>query len=117
MKNKNLPVFLKKTKNEWFSVIGLGIAVFLGLYFSISFSVVIAQGKTLFGSSSNLEGNVELSTTNTDLVVLSLFWILTILLLALFVYVFFFKKRDETKPVRKEIVDGRTVVVKEKEEK
>lgn len=117
MKNKNLPVFLKKTKNEWFSVIGLGIAVFLGLYFSISFSVVIAQGKSLFGSSSNLEGNVELSTTNTDLVVLSLFWILTILLLALFVYVSFFKKSDETKPVRKEIVDGRTVVVKEKEEK
>ena len=117
MKNKNLPAFLKKTKNEWFSVIGLGIAVFLGLYFSISFSVVIAQGKTLFGSSSNLEGNVELSTTNTDLVVLSLFWILTILLLALFVYVSFFKKSDETKPVRKEIVDGRTVVVKEKEEK
>ena len=116
MKKENLPRFLSHTKDEWLTIGGLFIVSFLGLYFSIAMSVKIAQGVTLFGDSSNMQGGVETAVSSSDYAVLILFWILSAIMVALLVYYFFFKHSDGKKPVRKEIIDGKTVIIKEKED-
>ena len=115
MKNNNyLSRFKKLTKNDIVLIVLMGLALFLGLYMSISMSVKISQGYTLFGDSNNHSNEVETVTTSSDYLVLSLYWVLTALVLGLFVYHLFFKKpSDEKNVVRKSIVDGKTVVVKE----
>lgn len=103
--------------HDWITSGTRFLATVLGLYFSISFSVKRSQGFTLFGDS-NRQDNVRetLGPTKSDLLVLSLFWIFTILLLALFVYTLFFKKIGESHLNEKDIVDGKTVVLKGKED-
>ena len=103
--------------HEWVTCSFRFLALVLGLYFSISFSVKRGQGFTLFGDSNRQDNVLEVKgPTSSDLLVLSLFWILTILVLLLFVYTFFFKKKEEIKRNSKDIVDGKTVVLKEKKE-
>ena len=92
------------------------LALVVGLYFSICFSVKRSKGRTLFGDS-NKQDNVRevVGPTRSDLLVLSLFWIFTLLLLALFVYTFFVKKVEPLHLNEKDIADGKTVVLKEKD--
>ncbi len=114
MKNMKIKErFQKFTKNDIVTLIGLGLAVLLGLYFSIGMSVSVAQGKTLFGDSNNHENVMETVVSTSDYIVLSLFWVLTGLVIALLVYYLFFRKAEEKKVVKKEIVSGKTVIVKE----
>lgn len=104
-------------KGDWITIGFMGLITVIGLYMSIAFTVKIAQGLTLFGDSTNSSGAVETSVTSTDYIVLSLYWVLTVLVLALLVYTLFFKKINDEKPTRKEIVNGKTVIIKDSEEK
>lgn len=114
MKNENIKNHFKKMSiHDIISLVFMGLASVLGLYMSIGMSVSIANGKTLFGDSANHENVMETTVSSSDYIVMSLFWILTAAVLALFVYYLVFKKLDEKKPVKKEIVQGKTVVVKE----
>lgn len=115
--NKNYFERFKKFKlKEWLTIIFMGLVSILGLYMSIGFSVKIAQGYTLFGDSSKRAEEVELKTTSSDIYVLVLYWILTLLVLALFIYTAFFKKIDDKKPVKKDIYKGKTILVDERKE-
>lgn len=114
MKNEKIKEhFNKMTKNDIISVICMGLASVLGLYMSIGMSVSIANGKTLFGDANNHQDVMETVVSTNDYIVLSLFWILTIIVSFLFVFYLFFKKPNDKKPVKKEIVEGKTVIVKE----
>ena len=109
--------FKKMRAKHWVIIAGATIATILGLYFSIGMSVSISQGKTLFGDASLVTKETEISgPTNADISVLVLFWVLTALILAFTVYYVFFAKVDNSKPVKKEVVNGKVIVIKEKEE-
>lgn len=117
MKNTNYwSRFSKLTKRDWVIIVSMGLVFFFLLYMSIGMSVKMAQGMSLFGDSSYNGSEVEMQVTSTDLGILSLFWILSILLGALFVYTFFFKKMEQKTMTRKEVVGGKIVVVEEKKE-
>ena len=91
----------------------------LGLYLSISFSVKLSQGFTLFGDSSSYSNNtVETKgPTEADIYVLVLYWVLTAAMIALWVYYVFFKKIDHSPKPKKTIEDGRTILLQEKDDK
>ena len=109
--------FKSFTIHEWISNGFMFVALVIGLYFSISFSVKRGSGFTLFGDPNRQDNVREIKgPTSGDLAVLSVFWVFTVLLLALFVYTFFFKKRERLHLNEKDIVDGRTVVLKEKDD-
>lgn len=116
MKNKDYFSRFKKMSIDDYIIIGfLTLVVILGLYFSISFSVKMGLGYTLFGDSSKYSNDVmEVhGPTSADIYVLILFWVLTALTLTIDVFIVFFKKIEKKNVVRKEIVDGKAVVVKE----
>lgn len=112
---------LKENRNEWIVIAALLVVVAILLYFSIGMSVSIGNGYTLFGDTSYTGQEAEIQgPTGSDITVLSLFWVLTVLLLALFVYRLVLgirhlltEEEEKVKIVRKTIVNGRTVVVKE----
>lgn len=112
---------LKENRNEWIVIAALLVVVAILLYFSIGMSVSIGNGYTLFGDTSYTGQEAEIQgPTGSDITVLSLFWVLTALLLALFVYRLVLgirhllkEEEEKVKIVRKTIVNGRTVVVKE----
>lgn len=112
---------LKENRNEWIVIAALLVVVAILLYFSIGMSVSIGNGYTLFGDTSYTGQETEIQgPTGSDITVLSLFWVLTALLLALFVYRLVLgirhllkEEEEKVKIVRKTIVNGRTVVVKE----
>ena len=118
MKKKS---FIERFKNlplgEKLTIIAMTLIDMFGFYMSISFSVKLGQGYTLFGDSSvYTNNNVEVKgPTQADIVVLILYWVLTIAVLILDVYFVFFKKNDTDKVAGKEIDDGKTIVVKEEE--
>lgn len=94
----------------WIIVVSMFIMIVVGLQFSIGMSIKMASGLTLFGDSNNADNKLEVKgPTQADLYILSTFWIVTILLMALFIYYMFFKKvrtRDnniEDEKVNKEI--------------
>lgn len=118
MKNTNYwSRFSRLSRREWIIIATMGLTFILLLYMSISMSVKISQGMSLFGDQSYQGSEVEYAVTSTDLTILSLFWILSILLAALFVFTFFFKKIDDRVVTRKEVVDGKIVVVDMEETK
>lgn len=110
--------FKKFTVSNWVTAGFMFLILGFGLYMSIGMSVKLAQGYTLFGDSSVYD-NTKVETsgpTSADISVLVLYWVLTVALLALFVYFVFFRNVEEVnKPTNKKIVDGQTVVIKEKE--
>ena len=106
--------FRKINRDEWIVIAALLVVLAILLWFSIGMSISLSQGFTLFGDPSNTTGKVETDgPTSSDITVLSLFWILTVLILAIFVYRLFFRKIEKTNVVRKEIVNGKTIIVKE----
>jgi uncharacterized membrane protein len=118
MKNKDyFSRFRTMKPATWIIIAFMGVIDIVGFYFSIAMSIKLSQGVTLFGDSNSYNSSaVETAgPTQADLSVLSLFWILTLLVFALFIYYVFFRKEDTAAPVRKEIVNGKTVIVKEEE--
>lgn len=106
--------FRKINRDEWIVIAALLVVLAILLWFSIGMSISLSQGFTLFGDPSNTTGKVETDgPTSSDITVLSLFWVLTVLILAIFVYRLFFRKIEKTNVVRKEIVNGKTIIVKE----
>ena len=88
--------FKKFDVDYWIIVISLFVVTFLGLYFSIGMSVKMVSGYTLFGSSSTLPKDVErIGPTSSDILVLTIFWISTAIVLLTFIYYSFIKKVDK----------------------
>lgn len=103
---------------DWVTFAFMTLVMAFGLYMSISMSVKLAQGITLFGDSSVYDNTAieKDGPTGADISVLVLYWVLSVAMIALFVYFTFFKKVGEEKKVtQKRIEDGRTVIIKEKE--
>lgn len=103
---------------DWVTFAFMTLVMAFGLYMSISMSVKLAQGITLFGDSSVYDNTAieRDGPTGADISVLVLYWILSVAMIALFVYFTFFKKVGEEKKVtQKRIEDGRTVIIKEKD--
>ncbi len=101
-------------RDEWLIVAGVFLTLVLLLWFSIGMSVSIAKGYTLFGDTSYTGDDAELvGPTSSDIAVLTLFWILAVAMLALFVYRFFFRPIAKEKASHKEIIDGKTYVIKD----
>lgn len=113
--------YLKRFKQfsvgEIVSLVLMFIGLFSGLYFSIAFSVKMSQGLTLFGDANNTsigKDTIEKEgVTSSDISVLVLFWILTAIVLAIFIYILFIKKPNGKVKVDKDIVDGKTILLKE----
>ena len=86
----------------------------LGLYFSIGMSVSLSKGLTLFGDA-NIQSNEreEVGPTSSDRNVITLFWIITSLVIAFTIYYIFFYKIDRTKPTPKDVIDGVVEEIKE----
>ena len=102
--------FKSFTIHDWISNGFMFVALVIGLYFSISFSVKRGSGFTLFGDANRQDNVREVKgPTTSDLLVLSIFWIFTALLFFLFVYTFFFKKQENLHLNEKDVVDGKTV--------
>jgi hypothetical protein len=103
---------------DWVTFAFMTLVMAFGLYMSISMSVKLAQGITLFGDSSVYDNTAieRDGPTGADISVLVLYWVLSVAMIALFVYFTLFKKVGEEKKVtQKRIEDGRTVIIKEKE--
>ncbi len=108
--------FRKIDRDEWIVIAAVFVVFVLLLYFAIGMSVSLSQGWTLFGQASASGEETEVvGPTSWDVTILSLFWILDVLLLALFVYRLFFRKIEKKEVVRKVIVHGQTVVSKAKD--
>lgn len=79
-------------------LISMFIFVIIGLYFSIGMSISLSKGLTLFGDSSNASNTIEINgPTSSDILVITFFWIITVLLLLTFIYFLFFKKLKNDK--------------------
>ncbi len=117
-KENYLSRFRKMNRDTYIIIAFMTIIALLGLYFSIAFSVKMASGYTLFGDSSQYSNSImeQKGPTGADISVLILFWVLTVLVLAIDIYVTFFKKIETKKVIRKEIVDGKAVIIQEENE-
>ncbi len=117
-KENYLSRFRKMNRDTYIIIAFMTIIALLGLYFSIAFSVKMASGYTLFGDSSQYSNSImeQKGPTGADISVLILFWVLTVLVLATDIYVTFFKKIENKKVIRKEIVDGKAVIIQEEKE-
>ncbi len=117
-KENYLSRFRKMNRDTYIIIAFMTIIALLGLYFSIAFSVKMASGYTLFGDSSQYSNSImeQKGPTGADISVLVLFWVLTVLVLATDIYVTFFKKIETKKVIRKEIVDGKAVIIQEEKE-
>lgn len=107
--------FKKFKLSNILTLVGMFIVDALGFYMSISFSVMISQGKTLFGDSNSFDNSVETAVSKADISVLVMYWILTAVLFVIFIYYMFFKKVEDDKPVEKDIVNGKTVIIESKD--
>ena len=105
MKNY-LERFKRFDVHDWVINAFLFLASVLGFYFSIGMSISMSKGISLFDKSGQV--------TPSDLSVLALVWILTIIVFLSFVFEFFFKKINHEKIIRKEINDGVTIIMEDK---
>ena len=91
----------------------------VGFYFAISMNVKVASGLTLFGNANSFKDGVIESTgpSYSDYLILSMIYVLSFVLLCYLVFVLFFRKPEKKKVVRKEIVNGKTVILEDSDEK
>lgn len=100
--------FKKFKKDDYILLSFLFVFLIIILYFTISMTISIANGYTLFGYQN---GEAETVPSYFDTICLSLFWVLSSLLLITFFYNLIFKKIKDKKVVKKEIVDGKTIYI------
>ena len=87
------------------SGVSLVLSIF-GLYFSIGMSVSLSKGLTLFGDTSYTGREVETSgPTQADKIIITLFWIFTMLALLFTIFYIFIYKVDREKPKPKDVID------------
>ena len=118
---------MKKLKERFLAYsleerISLGLAflmMIVGFYFAISMNVKIASGLTLFGNANSFKDGVIESTnpSYSDYLIMSMIYILSILLLVYLVFSVFFRKIEKKKIVKKEIVNGKTVILEDVDSK
>ncbi len=118
---------MKKLKERFLAYsleerISLGLAflmMIVGFYFAISMNVKIASGLTLFGNANSFKDGVIESTnpSYSDYLIMSMIYILSILLLVYLVFSIFFRKIEKKKIVKKEIVNGKTVILEDVDRK
>ena len=106
--------FSQFTIHDYLPIVCLTILFAFGLYFSISMSITIAKGLTLFGDSNTRPSGVETEgPTSADISVLSLIWILVVLLLVILIYLIFFKKTVKNSVTKKEVIDNKIIEIKQ----
>lgn len=100
---------------EKISLVLAFLMMLVGFYFAISMNVKIASGLTLFGNANRFKDGVIESKgpSYSDYLIMSMIYILSILLLGYLVFVVFFKKIEKKKVIRKEIVNGKTVILED----
>ena len=118
---------MKKLKERFLAYsleerISLGLAflmMIVGFYFAISMNVKIASGLTLFGNANSFKDGVIESTnpSYSDYLIMSMIYILSILLLVYLVFSIFFRKIEKKRIVKKEIVNGKTVILEDVDRK
>ncbi len=118
---------MKKLKERFLAYsleerISLGLAflmMIVGFYFAISMNVKIASGLTLFGNANSFKDGVIESTnpSYSDYLIMSMIYILSILLLVYLVFSVIFRKIEKKKIVKKEIVNGKTVILEDVDRK
>jgi len=109
--------FSKFTRDDYIVLIACTLIGLLGLYFAIGMSVSLGRGLTLFGASNSTQTDtVEVrGPTGNDILVLVLVWVLTAIVLGFSVFQAFFRRIERKPVVHKEIVNGKTVYLREEE--
>ncbi len=112
--NKLKERFKKLSKLDWVEFACCFLVFVILLYFSIGMSISLAKGLTLFGDSSNTSNSVEIEgPTTSDVIIITLMWVLTVLLLLIWAYMLFFKKPSGKLEVTKEVVNNKIVEMEE----
>ncbi len=119
--NKLKEKILSFSIGEKISLILVLIFTIIGFYLAINMNIKIASGLTLFGNANSFKDGVIESTnpSYSDYLITILIYILSFVLLSYLVFVLFIKKIEKKKIIRKEIVNGKTVILEDtdKEEK
>ncbi len=119
--NKLKEKILSFSIGEKISLILVLIFTIIGFYLAINMNIKIASGLTLFGNANSFKDGVIESTNPSfsDYLITILIYILSFVLLSYLVFVLFIKKIEKKKIIRKEIVNGKTVILEDtdKEEK
>lgn len=116
--NKLKERILSWSLEEKISFVLMFVMMAIGFYFAVSMNVKIASGLTLFGNANRFQNGVIESTgpSYSDYLIMSMIYILSALLLAYLVYLVFFKKETKKKTVKKEIVNGKTIILEDRED-
>lgn len=119
--NKLKEKILSFSIGEKISLVLVLIFTIIGFYLAINMNIKIASGLTLFGNANSFKDGVIESTnpSYSDYLITILIYILSFVLLSYLVFVLFIKKIEKKKIIRKEIVNGKTVILEDtdKEEK
>ncbi len=119
--NKLKEKILSFSIGEKISLVLVLIFTIIGFYLAINMNIKIASGLTLFGNANSFKDGVIESTnpSYSDYLITILIYILSFVLLFYLVFVLFIKKIERKKIIRKEIVNGKTVILEDtdKEEK
>ncbi len=119
--NKLKEKILSFSIGEKISLILVLIFTIIGFYLAINMNIKMASGLTLFGNANSFKDGVIESTnpSYSDYLITILIYILSFVLLSYLVFVLFIKKIEKKKIIRKEIVNGKTVILEDtdKEEK
>lgn len=119
--NKLKEKILSFSIGEKISLVLVLIFTIIGFYLAINMNIKIASGLTLFGNANSFKDGVIESTnpSYSDYLITILIYILSFVLLFYLVFILFIKKIERKKIIRKEIVNGKTVILEDtdKEEK
>lgn len=116
--NKLIKRFKSLSIADYIVIIFMTLIALFALYMCIGLTIKMSQGFTLFGDSNAYDNTLEtVGPTSSDIAVLVLYWVLTGIVFFIDIYLIFFKKIEDKQIVKKDIIDGKTVIVKEDEDK
>lgn len=115
--NKLKEKILSFSIGEKISLILILLFMILGYYLAINMNIKIASGLTLFGNANSFKDGVIESTnpSYSDYLITILVYILSSVLLFYLIFVLFIKKTEKKKIIRKEIVNGKTVILEDED--
>ena len=113
--NKFIEKIKSFTLQEKISLILILIFMIIGYYFAINMNIKIASGLTLFGNANSFKDGVIESTnpSYSDYLITILIYVLSTILLAYLIFVLFIKKQEKKVVIKKEIVNGKTVILED----